>query len=73
MWAIDKARWNVLSPLLDELLDVDEEVRAQRLAQIGNYDQPLADELIDLLDQLVVIRRTEFLEGLAFKEALRLQ
>ena len=73
MCGIDKTRWNVLSPLLDELLDVDEGMRAQRLVQIGNYDQPLADELIELLEQLVMIRRTEFLEGSAIPDALRLQ
>jgi len=71
MWGIDKARWHVLSPLLDELLDADDGLRAERLAEISDSDQPLADELIDLLEQLVAIRRTEFLEGSAFRCGLK--
>ena len=33
MAGIDKNRWTLLSPLLDELLDADEAVRSVRLAR----------------------------------------
>jgi hypothetical protein len=69
MSGIDKARWDILSPLLDELLELNKVARARRLAQIGRSDKALADELIGLLKQQVLIRRVEFLEGSAATRA----
>lgn len=60
---IDKERWNVLSPLLDELLEADEAARAVRLALIRDNDAAIADELVALLDQQTAIKQAEFLES----------
>ena len=65
MAGIDKHRWDVLSPLLDELLDADEGVRTLRLAHIRNTDSGLADDLSALLHRQSVIEEQGFLEGLA--------
>jgi serine/threonine-protein kinase len=43
-------RWNTLSPLLDELLELDGKLRAQRLAMIQATDPGLATELGKLMD-----------------------
>jgi len=42
-------RWAALSPLLDELLDLDDTARAARLAQLRTQDPALADALAELL------------------------
>ena len=55
MARIDKHRWHVLSPLLDELLDADEGVRRLRLAHIRDTDSGLADDLSALLQRQSVI------------------
>jgi serine/threonine-protein kinase len=65
MAAIDKHRWAVLSPLLDELLDADEAVRAMRLAHLSDTDSDLADDLSSLLRRQSVIEKEGFLEGSA--------
>ena len=65
MAAIDKHRWAVLSPLLDELLDADEAVRAMRLAHLSDTDSDLADDLSSLLRRQAVIEKEGFLEGSA--------
>lgn len=65
MAGIDKNRWTVLSPLLDELLDADEAVRSARLAHIRDTDSDLADDLSALLRRQVVIENEGFLEGSA--------
>ena len=57
MPGIDKQRWTVLSPLLDELLDADEGVRMLRLAHIRDTDSSLADDLSSLLRRQAVIDR----------------
>jgi serine/threonine-protein kinase len=43
-------RWNTLSPLLDELLELDARKRAQRLAMIQATDPGLASDLSRLMD-----------------------
>ena len=48
---LDKARWRVASPLLDELLSLDASGRAERLAQLRQKDCALADDLTYLLEQ----------------------
>ncbi len=65
MARIDKHRWHVLSPLLDELLDADEGVRRLRLAHIRDTDSSLADDLSALLRRQSVIEEQGFLDGLA--------
>jgi serine/threonine protein kinase len=65
MPGIDKQRWGVLSPLLDELLEADEGVRKLRLAHIRDTDSDLADDLSSLLHRQAAIEREGFLEGLA--------
>jgi len=56
------SRWPVLSPLLDELLDLEEPGRTRRLVEIRTQDPGLAAELQTLLDKLPRIERDRFLE-----------
>jgi serine/threonine protein kinase len=46
---MDPARWQRLSPLLDALLELDSQARAQRLASLREEDAQLAAELQGLL------------------------
>nr|WP_295082709.1 serine/threonine-protein kinase [uncultured Roseateles sp.] len=46
---INKARWPELSPLLDELLDLDLSARASRLMALHRQDPELAADLAELL------------------------
>jgi serine/threonine-protein kinase len=46
---IDKQQWALLSPLLDELLDLAEPARGQRLATLRAQDAGLADRLESML------------------------
>ena len=46
---MDSERWATLSPLLDELLELDPEFRPRRLAELRAADPHLADELERLL------------------------
>ena len=59
----DKARWPALSPLLDQLLDLDPADRPARLAALRADDPALADELASLLDRLAALDSTRFLDG----------
>ena len=43
MSGVDKARWRQLSPLLDELLDLDAAARAERLTALRAEDAAVAD------------------------------
>jgi len=49
MDALDKQRWLALSPLLDELLDLDPPARDARLAQLQAQDPDTAEQLKRLL------------------------
>jgi serine/threonine-protein kinase len=60
---VDPQRWQHLSPLLDELLDLDGAARAARLAQLRDEDPALAQELAGLLAQETAMEREAFLEG----------
>ncbi|HEY7377140.1 MAG TPA: serine/threonine-protein kinase [Steroidobacteraceae bacterium] len=60
--SICKARWVVLSPLLDELLGLDGAARAERLEKIRRDDRAMHDELVALLAQQADIEREGFLE-----------
>ena len=63
MNGIDAARWARLSPLLDELLDLDATARLRRLADLRAEDSGAADALEELLAGQEPIRREGFLEG----------
>jgi serine/threonine protein kinase len=65
----DKARWDTLSPLLDELFALDESARSERLAQLRRDDRVVADDLVDLLAQYTAIERDGFLEGALLRPA----
>ncbi len=64
----EASRWPVLSPLLDELLELDGEARARRLAELSLANPPMAAELSDLLARQEVVQRSAFLEGPALGE-----
>jgi serine/threonine-protein kinase len=63
MPTIDRERWLVLSPLLDELLDVSPGERAARLAKIRRENGDLGEELANLLAQQADVETAQFLEG----------
>ena len=65
MTRIDKAAWNLLSPMLDELLDMDAEQRALRVERLRTRDSALAEQLAELLGQLRLVETERFLEGAA--------
>src|SRR5690349_11055241 len=65
MARFDKARWQVMSPLLDELLDTSGARRDARLARIKSRDRVLADELAALLAINAEVETGQFLEGTA--------
>ncbi|MGY0800079.1 protein kinase domain-containing protein [Lysobacter sp. A286] len=46
---MDPARWQRLSPLLDELFELEPDARAQRLHELRNQDVQAADELEALI------------------------
>jgi serine/threonine-protein kinase len=69
MARIDTARWQLVSPLLDELLDADEIQRAARLARIRRDDPALGDEVATLLARQAAIETSDFLEGSALRFA----
>ena len=46
---MDPARWQRLSPLLDALLELEPDARAQRLDAMRNEDAALAEELDTLI------------------------
>jgi len=60
---LNAERWRVLSPYLDEALDVDVEQRAAWLAGIRSRDPELAADLQLLLAEQQAINDTGFLEG----------
>src|SRR5215470_9385451 len=67
MARFDKARWRVVSPLLDELLDAEDSRREERLAQIHTKDRGLAHELATLLAINAEVETGQFLEGSALR------
>jgi tetratricopeptide (TPR) repeat protein len=58
----DKARWDALSPLLDELMALDAPARAERVAELRRTEAVEADALTDLLAQYAEMEREGFLE-----------
>ncbi len=65
MTSILTSRWQVASPLLDELLELDVPQRDARLARLRGEDPALADALAALLAVEPAIERSGFLEGSA--------
>ena len=63
---IGATQWIELSPLLDELLELQGDARAQKLAQIRRENAALAMQLETLLGERTAIERDAFLEGAAF-------
>jgi tetratricopeptide (TPR) repeat protein len=58
----DKARWEALSLLLDELLALDAPARAERIAELRRTGSAEVDDLADLLTQYAEMEREGFLE-----------
>jgi serine/threonine protein kinase len=59
----DKARWEALSPLLDELLALEGPARVARLEALHRDHPDLAGDLAELLAQDADVEREKFLEG----------
>lgn len=60
--AIDPTRWRQLSPLLDELMELDDPMRAARLQALRTTDPLAATELEALLGSMQAARSERFLE-----------
>jgi serine/threonine protein kinase len=60
---LDRSRWPQLSPLLDELMDLDGPQRAERLAALRGQDPALADELGPWLAELAGLDDSAFLQA----------
>jgi serine/threonine protein kinase/tetratricopeptide (TPR) repeat protein len=58
----DKARWETLSPLLDELLALDAPARTERIAELRRSGRAEADDLTDLLAQYAEMEQEGFLQ-----------
>ncbi|MEP7207522.1 MAG: serine/threonine-protein kinase [Casimicrobiaceae bacterium] len=65
MKRIDPAMWSALSPLLDELLEMEESQCQARLAKIGRERPDLAEALRALLHQSRMAEGEQFLAGTA--------
>ncbi|MEO8523595.1 MAG: protein kinase [Caldimonas sp.] len=63
--SFDPVRWRQLSPLVDELLDLDAEARSARLDELGREDESLARDLRDVLAAHDQLQHGAFLEGTA--------
>ena len=61
MAEISATQWRELSPLLDQLLEADDAVRAQQLADIRCANEALANQLEVLLRQRTTVEREKFL------------
>ena len=61
MDALDKQRWLALSPLLDELLDLDPSARDERLARLQAQDADTAGQLRRMLSRAEGLEQQGFL------------
>ena len=55
------ARWNELSPLFDELIELDRSDRDARLCRLHEHDRELADELASILNAAAQADKSGFL------------
>ena len=69
MSPMDRKRWQQVSPLLDELLELSAPEQAERLSRLAATDPALAAEVRALLAQSTVADRERFLEGAALPVA----
>lgn len=63
MQTMDRSRWERVSPLLDELLDLDPTPRAERLAALSGQDPALGAELSEMLQRLEALEHNSFLQS----------
>jgi len=68
----DPEAWKQLSPLLDELLDSDDEARALRLAELRSRDPALAQRIESLLSASDPVKASGFLASNAGGDAAAL-
>ena len=64
----DRERWNQLTPLLDELLELPPPAQLARLAELRERDGALADDLDALLKAARQVEASQFLSGAAQDE-----
>lgn len=62
MSSIDKSRWQALSPLLDDLLDSEPEIRERKLMDLAARDPEIAAQLRELLVGHAEVAQAGFLE-----------
>lgn len=62
MSSIDKSRWQALSPLLDDLLDSEPDVRERKLKDLAARDPEIAAQLRELLAGHAEVAQAGFLE-----------
>lgn len=65
----DPEAWKQLSPLLDELLECDDEARALRLADLRSRDAALASRVESLLSASDPVKASGFLDGNVARDA----
>ena len=63
MQTMDRSRWERVSPLLDELLDLDPAPRAERLTALRGEDPELGAELSEMLQRLDALEHDSFLQS----------
>jgi serine/threonine protein kinase len=61
----DKATWEAVSALLDELLEADDAQRVARLSQLRLQNPALSEQVATLLAQQAAVEMERFLEGTA--------
>lgn len=63
MKSIDRNKWSLLEPLLDQVLDLAPEERSRWLAELSGRSPELATDLSALLDSQAAVERSDFLSG----------
>jgi len=63
MAGIKEGQWEAISPLLDELLELDAGQQSLRLAELRRHDPQLAETVARLLAQQTEVEREAFLHG----------
>ena len=63
MAGIKAGQWEAISPLLDELLELDAGQQSLRLAELRRHDLQLAETVARLLAQQTEVEREAFLDG----------